>query len=123
MMGRDKMTIDIKGKTVTSNAAILFYYKAVTKGRSLYGDIATMAPHFQGKKQEDIIKALGAVDITGFFMDLYVAARCVAERRQLNPVEVYEELPTNILSDEEFINGITEIINELLDTNSAVKKK
>ena len=123
MMRRYKMTIEINGKTLVSNAAILYYYKTLSKGKSLYGDIAAMAPHFQNKTKQEFVEVLEKVDIVEFFMNLYGAARCVAERKQLNPVEIYAELPTNVLMNEEFLNGITEIINELLDTNKDVKKK
>lgn len=117
------MTIDVNGKILVSNAAILYYYKTLTKGKSLYGDIAAMAPHFLNKKKEDLMKTLETIDISEFFINLYGAARCVAERKQLSPLEIHEELPINVLLNESFIDGVTQIINELLDTNKVVKKK
>ena len=39
-----------------------------------------MAPHFLNKKKEDLMKTLETIDISEFFINLYGAARCVAEK-------------------------------------------
>lgn len=115
------MVFEFKGHKVSNSLNVFNYYKSLT-GRSLEGDIRGL------KKLETVMnnpdateeeinnaQASSTVDIMETVQYIYYAMRCAAEKKELDLIEVIDEVDVSNLAD----GSLQEIIMKLVE----VKKK